>query len=137
MSDAAPPLSHQSSTTSIHSQKALSRAHRLSELREDPSLAHSKVDKALLPARPVDPNEANELHNPRWAKDIGGSNTLARFRYVWREELAECLGTAFIILFGASVECQTALHYNKNHDRAYSFGDYNSCRFAWAAGVGE
>lgn len=45
------------------------------------------------------------------------------------------LGTSMIILFGASVEAQTSLHYDINKSHPYSFGDYNSCRLAWAAGV--
>jgi aquaglyceroporin related protein len=135
----APMLPRQSSSISATSgQRALSRAARLSELRDDHTLAHTNNDQPLLPAAPVDANTAHELHNPRWADEEGGKlNYLTQFRYIWREELAECLGTAFIILFGASVECQTALHYGNSSGRAYSFGDYNSCRFAWAAGVGE
>lgn len=89
----------------------------------------------MLPAAPVDATHASELHDPRWAEHSGEANLWARTRYIWREELAECLGTSMILLFGASVECQTALHYSNNHDHQYSFGDYNTARFAWAAGV--
>ncbi|KIY64735.1 aquaporin [Cylindrobasidium torrendii FP15055 ss-10] len=88
-----------------------------------------------LPAAPVDADEATELHDPRWAEYSGRPNALTRFRYVWREELAEAFGTALIILFGAGVECQTGLHYALNKDHAYSVGDPLMARFAWAAGV--
>lgn len=135
-SDRAPLIPRNSSAFSTNSnQRALSRSGRREELRDDSNLAHTNNDQPLLPAAPVDANDSNELHEPRWAEHSGKPNYLAQFRYVWREELAECLGTAFIILFGASVECQTSLHYENNHGKAYSFGDYNSCRFAWAAGV--
>jgi hypothetical protein len=131
-------LPRQSSSMSTNSaQRALSRSGRLSELRDDHDIAHTNVNQALLPAAPVGAEDSHELHDPRWAEHSGKPNHLAQFRYIWREELAECLGTSFIILFGASVECQTALHYGKSNGRAYSFGDYNSCRFAWAAGVGK
>lgn len=143
MSESAPLLprasSSQRSTTSSHganshSRRPLSRFRRASEVDADPSLAHPAASSPMLPAAPVDARDVNELHDPRWAHHEGQANILARFRYVWREELAECLGTAFIILLGASVECQTSLHYH-NAKKAYSFGDYNSCRLAWAAGV--
>lgn len=118
---------------------ALSRSGRRSELRDNTGLAHhTHSDQSRLPAAPVDASHSDILHDPRWASNddsINKANYLAQFRYIWREELAECLGTAMIILFGASVECQTALHYDSHSGRAYSFGDYNSCRFAWAAGV--
>lgn len=126
-----------SSVSTGSAQRALSRSGRLSELRDDGALAHTNDESPLLPAAPVGADDVNELHQPRWADCEGKPNYLAQFRYVWREELAECLGTAFILLFGASVECQTSLHYGNASGKAYSFGDYNSCRFAWAAGVGE
>lgn len=137
-SESSPMLPRQQSSSSLDSsaQRVLSRSGRLSELRDDYNVAHSNPNQAKLPAAPVAADDSHELHDPRWADHSGKPNYLTQFRYIWREELAECLGTAFIILFGASVECQTALHYN-NQNRAYSFGDYNSCRFAWAAGVGE
>ncbi|UZJ54869.1 hypothetical protein CBS101457_004189 [Exobasidium rhododendri] len=135
-SESSPLLARQSSSISnTSSQKALSRSGRLSELRDDYNVAHTKSSQAYLPAAPVGADDSHELHDSRWAERNGRANYLAQFRYIWREELAECLGTAFIILFGASVECQTSLHYGKITGRAYSFGDYNSCRFAWAAGV--
>lgn len=130
-----PRVSSTHSTSSSH-QRALSRSDRRSELRDNTSIAHVRSAQPLLPAAPVDASHSNELHEPRWAgNSIGKANHLAQARYIWREELAECLGTAMIILFGTSVECQTSLHYDSHAGRAYSFGDYNSCRFAWAAGV--
>jgi aquaglyceroporin related protein len=121
----SPSLDRRSSSVSANSaQRALSRSGRRSELLDDHSVAHTNVDEDLLPAAPVDAEASHGLHDPRWAGHSGKANHLAQFRYVWREELAECLGTAFIILFGASVECQTALHYGKNSGHAYSFGDY-------------
>lgn len=130
-----PRTSSRVSSTSSQQRRTLSRAGRASEVSADPDLAHNTSAAPMLPAAPVDPAHATDLHRPRWAEHEGEANYWARARYVWREELAECLGTAFIILFGASVECQTTLHFDANKGKAYSFGDYNSCRFAWAAGV--
>lgn len=133
----APLLPRTSSQFSTSSERhtVLSRSFRASEVYGDPSVAHNASTSPKLPAAPIDPSQATDLHDPRWAEHSGDANLWARTRYIWREELAECLGTAFIILFGASVECQTSLHYTSNHQKPYSFGDYNSCRFAWAAGV--
>ncbi|CAO1622491.1 unnamed protein product [Parajaminaea phylloscopi] len=89
-----------------------------------------------LPATAIDDAHSDELHDPRWAKQvrIARPNLWARTRFVYREPLAEFLGTAFILLFGASVECQVNLHYDL-FGHPQSAGDFNSQRLAWACGV--
>ncbi|WFD33027.1 hypothetical protein MSPP1_004084 [Malassezia sp. CBS 17886] len=57
-----------------------------------------------------------------------------RRRRAWREYLAEFWGTFTILLFGAGVECQVRLHLDET-GRGGVFGDYLSCRLAWASGV--
>lgn len=117
------------------SSSANSRRRRRSSLANaSRSQIHDAQNEPILPAQPVDSHHDNELHDSRWSKHDGRPNVWARFRYIWREELAEFLGTFFIILFGTSVECQVNLHFDLlGHPQ--SAGDFNSQRFAWAVGV--
>lgn len=125
-------LSTNQRTTS--SSSVNSRRRRSSLANVSRSEVHDSVNGPILPAQPVDSAHDSELHQPRWAKHAGRPNVWARFRYIWREELAEFLGTFFILLFGISVECQVNLHYDL-FGHPQSAGDFNSQRFAWAVGV--
>lgn len=121
-----------------HPQPRPSTGRRRSSLaRANAEEAHPKHGHVpALPATAVDDTHSDELHNPRWAKyvRVARPNFWARTRYVYREPLAEFLGTAFILLFGASVECQVNLHFDL-FGHPQSAGDFNSQRLAWAAGV--
>ncbi|KAI0479417.1 MIP family channel protein [Xylariaceae sp. FL0804] len=93
-----------------------------------------------LPASAVAPDHETALHETRWASmKRGVPNHWARFRHMWKQEIAEFWGTFMIILFGAGVECQVALHYhgrtNMSDGNMAAYGDHLSARFAWAVGV--
>lgn len=62
-----------------------------------------------------------------WKRMVNSRPTL-------REYFAEFFGAFMIILFGAGVECQVRLHYRENGYKE-AFGNYLSCRLAWATGV--
>lgn len=111
------------------------RRSSVANARGDEVHARAGLSPAL-PATAIDDAHTSDLHDPRWAPDVHLSrpNLWARTRYVYREPLAEFLGTAFILLFGASVECQVNLHFDL-FGHPQSAGDFNSQRFAWAAGV--
>lgn len=96
----------------------------------------SQPPPASYPAQPVSPGSAHSLHHPRFLPTATRTtpNRLARLRHRFRPELAEVLGTFFILLFGIGVECEVNLHYDLlGHGK--SAGDFNSQRFAWAVGV--
>lgn len=96
--------------------------------------ARAPTGSPRLPAQPLSPSYDGLLHNPRWTQRPGKPNLWARTRKAYREELAEFLGTALILILGAGVECQGRLHFDlAGHE--FSAGDYNSGRFGWAAGV--
>ncbi|EPQ32059.1 uncharacterized protein PFL1_00257 [Pseudozyma flocculosa PF-1] len=58
--------------------------------------------------------------------EVGPRTYVDIFRAAIREEVAEFLGTAMILLFGAGVQCQVQL---------YGAGNYATCCLGWAAGV--
>ncbi|PWN25170.1 MIP family channel protein [Jaminaea rosea] len=94
----------------------------------------SNTDPAGAPAVPVSDSLPTSQHNPRWALYDGRPNAWTRFRARNKDLLAEFLGTAFILIFGAGVECQVNLHYNL-FSHPQSAGDFNSQRLSWAIGV--
>jgi len=61
-------------------------------------------------------------------------NRLSRFRAAIREPMAEFLGVAILIIFGAGVDCQVVLSGNSNVAPSPK-GDYLSLNFGWAVGV--
>lgn len=98
---------------------------------------HPSDAQAELPAHALPAAQETRLHDPKWAQHAGPPNHWARFRHVWREELAEFWGTFLILLFGAGVECQVNLNADRSGSRApgAAYGDYLQGRLAWAAGV--
>ncbi|KAI1340825.1 MIP family channel protein [Xylariaceae sp. FL0016] len=111
------------------------RTHSLHEVHPHPDAVAPQ-----LPATAIAPDHATDLHDTRWAaRKDGKPNLWARFRHGWKQEIAEFWGTFMIILFGAGVECQVALHYHgrsefSKHTIA-AFGDHLSGRLTWAIGV--
>ncbi|CAO1619310.1 unnamed protein product [Sympodiomycopsis kandeliae] len=132
--DSGRPRLNTHNSSSFSNRSAGRRPSRSSIAHVSRSQVHESSNAPLIPAQGVDSNIEHDLHDPRWGKHVGRPNVWARFRHVWREELAEFLGTFFILLFGISVECQVNLHYNL-FSHPQSAGDFNSQRFAWAVGV--
>jgi len=60
---------------------------------------------------------------------------LELIRYVFREELAEAMGTFVLLTFGNAVDCQVYLA-DVLLDGAVKKGDYLSIAFGWGIGVG-
>ncbi|KAF6767101.1 Major intrinsic protein [Kalmanozyma brasiliensis GHG001] len=116
----------------------MSRLTMRSHLSEEQVHPDPSTTVPLLPASAPLPYQSTPLHKPpRWWPQYPSGlepNTWARLRHLYREELAEFFGTLLILLFGAGVECQVALHYHtETRDAAY--GSYLSARLAWASGV--
>lgn len=60
------------------------RRKSLREVHPDPSEVEARLPAAAIPA-----DASTSLHNPMWAQqDDGEPNPWARFRHLWKEELA-------------------------------------------------
>lgn len=111
------PSSHSGASPSLPSQPSHSSLS-LSSPPLSPSLSSpimssgparrrpSQSGVEALPATPLPDSLPTSQHNPRWALYSGRPNIWTRFRTQHREVLAEFLGTACILVFGAGVECQ-------------------------------
>jgi len=62
-------------------------------------------------------------------------NPWAKFRYLFREELAEAMGTFVLLTFGNAVDCQVLLA-DALLTGVVKKGDYLSIAFGWGIGVG-
>lgn len=92
-----------SSSAMLRSASRGSRPSFRAQRRDSAQLNNNMLGdtEPMLPAAPVPSQLATDTHDPRWGEHTGKPNRVAQWRYVWREELAEVIGSAMIVSRGS------------------------------------